>query len=240
VGFAGRTTRKRHREQIHKAFRNGGVKHRPTNTEVVFEGTAEPLVTFEGVYWNATGLMTFKHYDTSVMAIDFSRDRITDFGYTGFSMTTNTNLSAWHHELRDMAFLGMRCLECETNPFRWTLSDRYNEDSIKSAMRGKGYAIDMFLRFRAGVPWVKMINGDPWFCGRQYNPTLEDHYDHLRGEILRDGVSWHWFTADWNARGQWAKRFIDEAAKKRWEKREAKRLRQASYDTELATEAALA
>ena len=236
MGFAGRTSRKRHREQIKKALRNGSTRHAPTNTEITFDGTAEQFVTFEGVLWNATGLMTFRHYDTPVMVVDFDRDRITDFGYTGYSMTTNTNLSAWYRELRDLEFQGMRSLDCETNPFRRTLSDRFNKDSIKSAMRGKGYAIDMFLRFRAGVPWVKEINGHPWFCGSKYNPVLEDHYDVLRREILSDGVGWHWFTADWNERGQWGKRFIDDAAKKRWEKRQAKLARaqdralQAPYD----------
>jgi len=57
--------------------------------------------------------------------------------------------------------------------------------------------------------------------------VLEDHYDLVRREILSDGVGWHWFTADWNERGQWEKRFIDDAAKVRWAKREDKQRRAA-------------
>jgi hypothetical protein len=125
-----------------------------------------------------------------------------------------------------MSFLSMRSLDWTVNPFRWTVSSR------SKGPRGAGYAADMEKRFREGVPWVRTVKGETWFWGAKYSPALVEHYDTLRSEILQDGEGWHWFTADWNHRGQWAKRFIDDAAKKRWEKREAKRLRQAAYDTE--------
>lgn len=226
MGFAGRMSGKRHREQIKKALRNGGTKHASTNTEVTFDGEAEQFVTFEGLRWSATGFMTFRHYDTPVLAVDFERDMITDFGYTGFSMTTNTNLSAWYRELRDMEFMRMACLQSETNPFRWTTT---NLDYFFA--RGAGHAKEMFMRFRAGVPWVKVIDGIPWFCGRSYNQDLEDRFDRVRTEVLRDGVSWHWYTADWDNNGMWNKRFIDEAAQVRWMKREAKHRQTTTHQT---------
>jgi hypothetical protein len=161
------------------------------------------------------------------MAVDFSRDMITDFGYTGYSMTTDKNLRGWRRALGDAGFQDMISLASETNPFRWT-------SNHNRWPRGAGYAEDMFKRFCARVPWTTRIDGETWFVGAKYAPVLEDHFDMLRREILSDGVSWHWFTADWNERGQWEKRFIDDVAKKRWEKREARRLRaearQAIYD----------
>jgi hypothetical protein len=233
-GYAGQVSRDRQRELIVTAMQKGNAKHNRTNIEVEFRGDAYPLITFEGPAWVASGLMQFYHHGSRVMAVDFLRDRITDFGYTGYSMTTNVYLNAWSRTLGDMFFQGVECLRSETNPFRWTVSDRYNKNSTDYYFsRGAGHAKDMFMRFRAGVPWVKEVDGSPWFFGQHYNARLEDHFNQIRSDILRDGVGWHWFTADWNAHGEWGKRFIDDAAKKRWEKREAKRLR---YDS--AAEAA--
>jgi hypothetical protein len=222
MGFGGSVSGDRQRELIEKALRRGGVRYNRTNIEIKFKGDAHPLITFEGPAWVAAGMLEFYHYDTRVLSVDFTRDRITDFGYTGHSMTTNRYLSAWKRALGDMFFQAVECLRSETNVFRWTATtNTYFE-------RGKGHASQMFARFRAKAPWVKQINGTPWFCARQYDHALEDHFDKLRREILSDGVSWHWFTADWNAHGQWGKCFIDDAAKKRWEKREAKLLREAA------------
>jgi len=121
MGFAGRNAGgRRHAEQLEKAFLNGRVAHKKTNTAVIFEGEAERFTTFEGLHWRATGRMTFEHWDTSVLAVDFDRDMITDFGYTGYSMTTDTNLRGWHRALCGAGFLGMRSLDVETSPFRWT------------------------------------------------------------------------------------------------------------------------
>lgn len=227
MGFAGNVSRDRQRELIEKALREGRSQHKRTNIVMRFRGEAHPLSTFEGPAWVASGMMEFFHYDSHVMSVDFTRDRITDFGYTGHSMTTNAYLGAWSRTLGNMDFQNVECLRSETNPFRWTATRHtYFE-------RGKGHATEMFARFRAKVSWVKWIHGTPWFCARAYDPALMEHYSQLRRQILSDGVSWHWFTADWNEHGQWGKRFIDDTAKKRWEKREARRLR---YDS--AAEAA--
>ena len=227
MGFAGRNSETRYTEQLEKTLRKGGTKHKKTNTEIEFVGQAERFTTFEGLCWTATGRMEFRHWGTRVMAVDFDRDMITDFGYTGYSMTTDKNLRGWSRALRNAEFQGMQSLNTETQPFRWT-------DTHKRGPRGAGYAEAMFERFCAGVPWIKRIDGVAWFDGAKFSPALEDHYDVLRREILSDGVSWHWFTADWNKRKQWAKRFIDDAAKARWDKREAKRMRaEAMIETSL-------
>ena len=227
MGFAGRYSGKRHAEQLEKALLNGRVAHKKTNTAVVFEGKAERFTTFEGLHWKATGRMTFEHWDTTVLAVDFDRDMITDFGYTGYSMTTDTNLRSWHRALCGAGFLGMRSLDVETSPFRWTSKPDRGPRRAGKEPRGAGYREDMFTRFCAGVPWTRQVAGDAWFVGPKFNPVLEDHYDLVRREILSDGVGWHWFTADWNERGQWEKRFIDDAAKVRWAKREDKQRRAA-------------
>ena len=223
MGFAGNVSKDRQLGLIEKALQEGQAFHKRTNIEVMFKGEAYPLITFEGPAWVASGLMQFYHYGTRVLAVDFTRDRITDFGYTGYSMTTNMYLNAWTRALGNMLFQGMECLRSATNPFRWTCTN-----ANYFFARGEGHAKDMFMRFRARAPWVKTIDGSLWFCGQHYDSRLEDHFDSVRRSILQDGVGWHWFTADWNEHGAWGKRFIDDAAKKRWEKREAKRLR---YDS---------
>lgn len=225
MGFAGRNPRNRYREQLEKALLNGGVTHAKTNTEVIFEGEAERFVTFEGLYWRATGRMQFKHWSTAVLEIDFDRDMITDFGYTGYSMTTDRNLQGWWRAIRRAQFLGMRSTDVGTNPFRWTQNPARGPRRTGREPRKTKSVEDMFTRFCARVPWVRRVAGEAWFVGAKYAPVLEDHYDTVRQEILNDNVSWHWFTADWNERGQWAKRFIDDVAKARWEKREAKQRR---------------
>jgi len=114
----------------------------------------------------------------------------------------------------------MYSLDVDTNPFRWTFSTRYNPRSVPCW--GGAHETDMFERFRDGVAWVEDVDGSPWFLGPKFNPARVEDYDNVRHDILDDGVSWHWYTADWTDSGRWRKRFIDDAAKARWEKRQAR------------------
>lgn len=206
--------------QIEKAINNGKFVNNRTNVKIFFEGEAYSLNTFEGRHWVAYGQLAFWHYERCVMRVNFDRDMITDFGYTGHSMTTNRNLTGWMYALQDAHFVSMQSLSGDAaRPFDWTRSDRYNKRVVPN--RGAGFAEDMFKRFAAGVPWVKMIDGSPWFHGRLFDQNLIRRFDKVHHEIVGDGVSWHWFTGAW-VDGRWEKRFIDVAAKARWQKREAK------------------
>jgi len=219
-GYAGAVRSDVSWTQIQTALQKGKCVNNRTNVKIFFEGEVFPLITFEGRYWTASGQLSFWHHESRVMHVDFDRDRVTDFGYTGYSMTTDRNLNGWRYALQAALFVSMRSLDGDAaRPFDWTKSDRYNKRVVPN--RGAGFAEDMFKRFAAGVPWVSMIDGSPWFCGQAYDHNLVRQYDKVRHEIVGDGVSWHWFTGDW-VDGRWEKRFIDDAAKARWQKREAK------------------
>ena len=204
-GFAGRGSGDRHFNQINKAFRQGRVSHRKTNTLVVYEGDARQLSTFEGPRWIVSGRMCFYHYDVKVLEMDFDGDRVSDFGYMGYSLTTSKNIDRWWYGLRRLNLMDLQTFDAGW-PFIWTAKK----------CSGEGHAAEMFDRFRKGVPWAPNVGGDLWYEGTKYDAGLYHLYERLKTEVMGDGVSWHWFTADWDARGRWSKRFIDKAAETRW------------------------
>ncbi len=212
----------RHESQIEKAIRNGETRQSKTNTQVRFSGKAERIPSFEGSRWLATGKIEFYHWHANVLTVDFDRDMVTDFGYMGFSLSTNSNIAGWLGQLRRMGFLGMQSLDLNVWPLDWTLSDRHNYNSHASLSDKLTHGERLRARFRMGAPWVLRFDGDPWFHGPSYDAAVVENANRVFEEIFADGLSWRWFTADW-VNGLWTKRFVDEAAKQRWLKRCAKR-----------------
>lgn len=205
----------RHLTQIQRAFKHGTVDdNKRNNTRVVFDGEASCISTFEGPRWCAFGRMSFWYYGARVLALDFDRDMITDFGYIGYRMTTTQNIGSWYRELREMRFVGVRCLDPSVGALNWTISGRYNDKSMAAPGQQRSHEDKLFAKFRTGAPWVRRIDGDPWFDGRAYDQTAVDSGRRINGEIC-DGLRWRWFTADW-VNGLWTKQFIDAAAEKRW------------------------
>jgi len=207
----------RHVTQIEKAIRNSSTTHKQTNTKVYFNGVGERISTFEGARWHATGRMDFWHHDARVLSVDFDRDMVTDFGYTGFSPSTNSNIMGWFHQLRRMGFMGALCLSSAGWPLDWTLSDRHNPKSPVVFTDKTSHGERLHTKFRVGAPWVKRIDGEPWFDGRAFDVEAVKRGDRVNSEIC-DGVSWRWFTADW-VNGLWTKRFIDDHAEALWNAR---------------------
>ncbi len=218
--------RDRYESQIFKAIKRGHTSNSKTNTRIEFDGKAQHLSTFEGPRWIGQGTMSFFHWSTRVLEVDFDNDRITDFGLMGYSFTTNRNISGWACELRRMHFIGMRSLELDVWPFDWTLCGIRNPNSPLNQLDKLSCGEQLRVKYRTGAPWVKEINGYPWFHGALFDPAVNENADRVFGEIFKDKVSWHWFTADW-MNGLWTKRFIDDAAEKRWRAWRAKRERAA-------------
>jgi len=205
----------RHQKQIHKALRVGAVDDsKRNNTRVIFDGVAECISTFEGLRWFPSGRISFWYYESRVLALDFDRDMVTDFGYIGYSMTTNQNIGGWYDGLRSMHFMGVRCLDPGAAALNWTISGRHNVKSLARACNQKTHEDKLIAKFRAGAPWVRRVDGDPWFDGRAFDLAVVENGERVNKEVC-DGLHWRWFTADW-VNGLWTKKFINEAAEKRW------------------------
>lgn len=181
---------------------------------MVFDGDAECIGTFEGPRWHVTGQISFWYYHSRVFALDFDRDMVTDFGYIGYSMTTNQNIGGWYSALRGMRLMGIRCLDLSVAALNWTISRRHNVNSPVHPSKQKTHEDKLMVKFRVGAPWVRRVDGDPWFDGRAYDPVAVENAERLNREIC-DGMHWRWFTADW-VNGLWTKQFIDAAAETRW------------------------
>lgn len=199
---------------ILQAWTTGTGKN--ASTRMTFDGVHRELWSFRGRERFLTGQMHFWHCESRVLSIDFDKDLITDHGFTGFSPTTSRYLSTWMTELRGANIHHMVSLADDLRPFDWTRT-------VNNRLRGAGFHEEMWQRFRAGVPWVKRIDGSWWFYGPGWSHALDVEYRQSRANLLSDGVSWRWFIYDWDAEGRWSKRFIDADAERRWNKRQAKR-----------------
>lgn len=205
----------RHLSQIHKALKHRVVNdNKRSNTRVVFSGDVETVDTFEGPRRYVTGHMTFEYFGTRVLAVDFDRDMFTDFGYVGYRMNTTQNISGWCHALRQMFFIGVKCLDPGMGALNWTISARNNINSPALLSNQKTHEDRLLARYRTRAPWVRHIDGDQWFDGRAYDVAAVENAERINREIC-DGFNWRWFTADW-VNGLWTKRFIDAEAEKRW------------------------
>lgn len=223
TGYPGRINTWRHATLVKDALEKGTAEHAKTNLSVHFDGTHKLLWTFRGPQRRATGVLTVRHYGTRIFAYDFSRDLMTDFGMRGHSPTTTLNVGNFWRALQEARFVGIQSLVGELHGLDWTRTENYK-------LRGAGYHEEMWQRFRAGVPWTKNVDGAWWFHGPSFSHAVAAEFDAGRSKIHQNmngnGFGeplWRWFTYDWDANGAWSMRFIDDAAKARWEKRQAKR-----------------
>jgi hypothetical protein len=198
---------------VEQAWDTGKTEN--ASTRIVFDGTHRELWSFRGRRRFVTGQMCFWHYQSKVMSVDFDRDLVTDHGFTGYSPTTSAYLRVWLALLQQAGVWHAVSLSVDFRPFNWTCTEKQ--------VRGAGYHKDMWERFRAGAPWVRKHDGAWWFHGPSYQQTLVGLYEASRQDVLKDGVSWRWFTYDWDAEGRWSKRFIDANAERRWNKRQTKK-----------------
>ena len=218
-GYAGRSDPRRYARQIEQAFESGDMCHRKTNTKITFKGAATFIGTFTGSCWIVSGMLSFFHYGNPVFQVDFDNNRVTDFGYYGYSMTTSNNLRGWQGALRDLNLIRTHIFPRNACIFDWTCTDRTSRRGTHiTNLLHRGKAGEMFRRFRERAPWVRVIDGVYWFCADQYDERLEREFWSTQDGVMQDS-RWHWYTADWDVDGNWNYRFIDAAAQKRWHAR---------------------
>lgn len=205
-----------------KALKKGSFKR--NEVRAMFNGVSVCIPTFEGGLWHATGKLDVWHHGSWVLAVDFDRDLVTDFGYRGYSATTTRVVNGWLWDLQSMNFHYMQSLSPHHDPFEWTWSYAYNKNE---KFRGEGWREEMFDRFRKRVPWVKWIDGHPWYSGSHWYTSLDKKYRDMHRDLLKDG-GWRWWTGDWTESGLWVKRFIDADAKRRWNALQKRRQRAAA------------
>jgi hypothetical protein len=220
VSYSAYVRKDRHREQILRAFRRGETSHSKTNTKITFHGELHEVATFEGIHRFALGRMSFFHWDAEVMCVDFTQDMVTDFGYDGFSLTTGRNIRNWMWELKLLSFMEMKSLEQHVAPLDYTLCGKHHHNTLASDHKERSPTQERWRKFYMNAPWVKQVDGHPWFHGPSYSEAqVWSAMQVMRGFSPLD---WHWFTADW-IDGRWVKHFIDADAEKRFHRREARR-----------------
>lgn len=205
--------RGRHGRQIDKALRNGETKESKTNTRVTFDGRDERIRTFEGSRHVMTGHLSFWHWNSRVLEVDFDKDMVTDFGFDGYSVSTSANINAWLEHLIKTGFLGMQSLQPGIRPPKWTAT-------ISTRRMNETHRDRLFAKFCAGVPWVKRVDGALWFHGPSYDDQMAIVGENLIDDICANN-NWRWFTASW-MNGLWTKHFISNETEARWRKRRAR------------------
>lgn len=161
----------------------------------------------------ATGTLWCWYYRRGVLAIDFTNEMITDFGYTDYSTTTTRNIRGWMQALRDRGIrLDDLCV--------WSHFTR-NRDSGR---RGQKFIVlPYFEEFRDRVPWRVIRDGNAWFHWPSFNHALcQQYWDSFY--FLRREQNWRYWEFAW-IDGRWDKRFLSDDAKRRWEQREKRRCR---------------
>lgn len=207
----------RHAKSIQQALREGHYKNRGANVEVFFNGACEVVTSFDGFRYLATGCMDFWHHSVRVLAVDFTNDRITDFGYDGYSHCTTQNIQSWMWMLRSMNFINTRSLESCVYPTHWTWMERRTHRTRKP-MHSVDKASDRVRwTYRTTAPWVRQDLRIPWFHGKLYNAGAVLRSRPVMDSILDRG-QWHWFTGAW-VNGEWTRCFIDAETEKRYNRR---------------------
>lgn len=236
----------RHSKQLAKVLRHGETSHAKSHTAafrlnpkrdlLTFEGPirvqmpalSDVLLTFEGPQYRTRGSIWFKHWDTDVLAIDFDRQLVTDFGYGDYSITTRNNISGWMDAIRDG--FGFSREELPYDWYRWTTCWRAPRGT-RHRNRGtpKRDEDPLFDLFRMHAPWV-VRNMDRtgwhhwWFHWPSYDRSLAEQYHESR-RFLRDNQNWRYFTFEWKwcpitQRHRWERRFISDGAMRLWRQRE--------------------
>lgn len=245
----------RHEKQLRVAMRRGyhvdkktniGAMYRPQLAKLLtFDGwMAFPtppgysaLMSFDGPSWTMTGEFTFEHWDTKVLTVNFDEGWITDYGYDGYSKTTDNNLYAWQRAMR--RFLPRLPWDWQ----RWTANWRRKHPTGRCIHGFTPEPNENLVRFRAGVPWVQPVgfryygaNQRPWGPGNQettwrfywgkYDEALSSVF-WKSNEFLSENRNQRYFKYDWAdyvpehpRPSDWVRSFIDRDAERRWRARE--------------------
>lgn len=209
------------RRMLQTALRRKYSTRKKIECSVSAEGDVRQIVTFFGLFYACDGVLTVRHHNTKVLAVDFVNRRITDFGYGSYSQTTRLRISNFQNAIQgtfpntvpDWVFYRYR---------RWCdpVPNIYNRH--KPAPKKKQTMFDDFIE---RMPWAQRdCDGTLWFAWDLYDERMHEPLDEAY-EFLRNDQNWRYWKYGWDAQGQWVKKFIDEDARRRWQAREQKRQR---------------
>lgn len=211
-GYQGSVDYYRFARNVRQVLRRGVFSHAKTNTRGEFVGVGACVQTFAGLRADAKGALHFYHYDKRVLSIDTVQGLCTDYGMHGRSLTTGTNVRRWAREALDMLHGEVPYDHARHSWWAWT--------GQPPKRLGWMYR-ELWRRYREGAAWLVQRDGYVWVNLR----TIPDDAGRewwSSWRALRSGER-HWFTYDWNAAGEWVRRYIDDAAKARheaWQRRQ--------------------
>ncbi len=212
-----------HRKLILTALKKGDARR--GNYDVHKEGEYVPVWTFTGIEHIIKGHVICEYFGTPVVAIDFLKEAITDFGMDGYSVTTSQNISRWSRALHEIF--------PSVPDTAWWNFQRYT--SYYRDVEGEPGVSSEWSRFLKRVSWVGPIDrwmlrskhpgNARWFFWRKFDKALDDLY--VEGRVfLAQNQNWRYFKHDWDEKGNWVRSFINADAQRKWHARERRRLRQ--------------
>ena len=181
------------------------------NRMVSVDGEYRPVWTFLGIIPRLHGIITCVYYSSKIFAIDFINNRVTNFGMSGYSMSTGQNLHGWEDVCASMF---PHLLE----KWKWKYGEWVDRNTLPDVQT-------MYGRFCAKVPWIYVDKNDVrWFEWDKFDEALAQVY-HRGCDFLREDQNWRYFDYDWDNRGDWTVKYKDDDAQRRYMQRERQRAR---------------
>lgn len=191
-----------------KAMRDGSVED--GNRRLTYQGNQAPIWTHYGIVAVPVGRFDGYYYGKRVFSLDWDRKRITDHAYSSYSKSTAVTVWAYVEAASRYIFRGTGLHHSPGQFTRWTCIEGGKRETLASE------------RFRQNVPWAKYDGSSWWFYWELYNETLVAEFNDSIMHLNHD-QNWRYIQYDWNQDGKWTWRFIDDAAKRRFESRLKKR-----------------
>jgi hypothetical protein len=184
------------------------------------------------------GTLEFMHYDTRVLSVNFDSSRITDYGFDGYSTTTDRNIREWVSAMRQLGYIPKYTL-----PYNWAAWTANGRARRPRRRQGKSLnnvqkADELFDEFRRLAPWcgfTQFSTDGPmtrWFDWDKYDDKFAQRYWDSKRFLATDqnyryftyvwDMSWMRACLPWPLPHHWIRRFISGDAERRWKKRERK------------------
>jgi len=203
---------------LQTAIRRGAAEQ--GNRRIEFNGTHHTIGTFDcGRVEMLSGRLDCFYYGTRILTVDFDEKKLTDYGMDSHSVSTAANIRKWKRALgrfmRGTEHPGS-CLGPET---------LYQSGSWTTPPYKLGFSRSWQTEYRVNfvkkVPWLEVDSRGIWWFLWSTGPYEESYDLYWHGWAFLHGYQrWRYFTYDWNEKGEWAKRFIDADAERRFKARQ--------------------
>ena len=184
------------------ALKKGRVRR--GNREVVVDGTFRRVWSLVGPVDSFEGEICCFYHGSKILTVDMTRQRMSDHGYRGYSVSTTRNLGGWLRAVNELV--------CDDLPFSIYDYGYWVSDKVRIG--------DAHLRFVNKTGWVD----GPWLRWHNYDTALAEQHRKSLVCLWRD-QNWRYFTYDWDDKGAWVRRFLDAKSEKLWHDRERRRCR---------------